>query len=288
MKTLNNVPSGFHMVSFDIKSLFTNVPLECTFGLVLERIYNKGELVADITRSEMREMLLLCTKKAYFSYNHDIYIQRDGVAMGSPLGPLLAGIFMVNLERSSIPQLNVYINFWRRYVDDTITFVKIGSVEYLLSVLNNFQPKIKFTYEMGVESKLAFLDILLHRDGHDIIVTVYRKVTNSDVYLNWYSFCPREWQQGTFRSLVQRAIIICSSSHLLKEELKHLEDVFVMKNKFPIWVVMKILKEEKENIDNRNNADKNKHTIQTDVKFESKKIKAIHFCYLTKGKKVCT
>ena len=158
----------------------------------------------------------------------------------------------------------------------------------MLSVLSNFHPKIKFTYKMEVESKLAFLDILLHRDGHDIIVTVYRKVTNSDVYLNWYSFCPREWQQGTFRSLVQRAIIICSSSHLLKEELKHLEDVFVMKNKFPIWVVMKILKEEKENIDNRNNADKNKHTIQTDVKFESKKIKAIHFCYLTKGKKVCT
>ena len=99
MKTLNNVPSGFHMVSFDIKSLFTNVPLECTFGLVLERIYNKGELVADITRSEMREMLLLCTKKAYFSYNHDIYIQRDGVAMGSPLGPVFSGIFMMNLEK---------------------------------------------------------------------------------------------------------------------------------------------------------------------------------------------
>ena len=105
-------------------------------------------------------------------------------------------------------------------MDDTITFVKIGSVEYLLSVLNNFHPKIKFTYEMEVESKLAFLDILLHRDGHDIITTVYRKVTNNDVYLNWSSFCPREWKQGTFRSLVQRAYIICSSLHLLKEELK--------------------------------------------------------------------
>ena len=95
-------------------------------------------------------------------------------------------------------------------------------------------------------------------------------MTNNDVYLNWYSFCPREWKRGTFRSLVQQAYIICSSSHLLKEELKHLEDVFVMKNNFPIWVVKKILKEEKEKIDNRNNADKNKHTIQTDVKFESK------------------
>ena len=58
--------------------------------------------------------------------------------------------------------------------------------------------------------------------------------------------------------------------HLLKEESKHLEDVFVLKNNFLIWVVKKILNEEKENINNRKNADKNKHTIQTDVKFESK------------------
>ena len=60
-------------------------------------------------------------------------------------------------------------------MDDTITFVKIGSVEYLLSVLNNFHPKIKFTYEMEVDSELAFSDILLHRDDHDIITTVIEK-----------------------------------------------------------------------------------------------------------------
>ena len=123
---------------------------------------------------------------------------------------------------------------------------------------------------MEVESKLAFLDILLHRDGHYILTTVYRKVTNNDVYLNSYSFCPREWKRRAFRYLAQRAYIICSSSHLLKEELKHLEDVFVLKNNFLIWVVKKILNEEKENINNRNNADKNMYTIQTDVKFESK------------------
>ena len=98
---------------------------------------------------------------------------------------------------------------------------------------------------MEVETKLAFLNILLHCDGHDIITTVYKKVTNNDVYSNWSSFCPREWKRRTFRYLVQRAYIICSSSHLLKEELKHLEVVFVMKSNFPIMVVKKILKEEK-------------------------------------------
>ena len=70
--------------------------------------------------------------------------------------------------------------------------------------------------------------------------------------------------------MVQRAYIICSSSYLLKEELKHLEDIFVMKSNFSIKVVKKVLKEEKEKIANTNNADKNKHTIQTDVKFKSK------------------
>ena len=123
---------------------------------------------------------------------------------------------------------------------------------------------------MEVDSKLAFLDILLYHDGHEFITTVYRKVNNKDVYLNCYSFCPRERKRETFRSFVQRAYIICSSSHLLQEELKHLEDVFIIKNNFTIWVVNKILKEEKEKIDNRNNADKNKHTIETDVKLESK------------------
>ena len=52
--------------------------------------------------------------------------------MGSPLGLVLAGIFMVNLERSLVPKLNVFITFWRYYLDDTITFVKIGSVEYFI------------------------------------------------------------------------------------------------------------------------------------------------------------
>ena len=63
---------------------------------------------------------------------------------------------MVNLEKSLVTKLNVYINFWRRYVDDAITVVKAGSVEYLLSVLNNFHPKIKFTYKMEVKKVSVF------------------------------------------------------------------------------------------------------------------------------------
>ena len=48
------VPRGYHMVSFDVKSLFTNVPLEYTIDLVLKRIYDNGERSTSIIRSEMK------------------------------------------------------------------------------------------------------------------------------------------------------------------------------------------------------------------------------------------
>ena len=74
----------------------------------------------------MKEMLTLCTKNVHFTFNGDIYLQTDGAAMGSPLGRVLAGIFMVHLERSLVPVLKDQLSFWKRYVDDTITLIKTG------------------------------------------------------------------------------------------------------------------------------------------------------------------
>ena len=103
----------------------------------------------------MKELLLLCTKNLNFTFSGQIFIQVDGVAMGSPLAPLLADIFMIELERSLIPNLQK-ITFWRRYVDDTICFVKIGSIEYIRSVLNSFHKNIQFNYEVESNAKLPF------------------------------------------------------------------------------------------------------------------------------------
>ena len=75
------------------------------------------------------------------------------------------------------------LSFWKRYVDDTITFIKTGSAEYVLWDLNSLHPNIELTYETEVNSKLAFLDVLLLREGQNIITTVCRKVTNSDILI---------------------------------------------------------------------------------------------------------
>ena len=118
------VPVGYKMVSFDVTSLFTNVPLDKTIEIILKRVYEKKEIMTTIPMREMKELLYLSTKNVHFSFNNEIYMQNDAVAMVSPLGTVLANIFMVELERVIIPSLYDKIKLWKRQVDDTIAFVK--------------------------------------------------------------------------------------------------------------------------------------------------------------------
>ena len=78
------------MVSFDVKSLFASVPLEKIIDIALEQIYLRKEIVVILTKNEIKNLLILCTKNVHFTFNNEIYIQNGGVAMGSPLGPILA------------------------------------------------------------------------------------------------------------------------------------------------------------------------------------------------------
>lgn len=112
------------MVSFDVTSLFTNVRLQYTIDVILRKIYDEKLINTNIPKKEMKALLLLCTKNVHFTFNGETYQQIDGVAMGSPLGPVIAGIFMVELENTLVPTLSDSLLFWKRYVDDTLCFVK--------------------------------------------------------------------------------------------------------------------------------------------------------------------
>ena len=95
------VPDSYHIVPFDFTSIFTNVPLDETIEIILRRVYIDQEINTNIPKKEMKELLLLCTKSVQFIFNDEIYIQ----AIGSPLGPVLANIFMVELKKILIPQV---------------------------------------------------------------------------------------------------------------------------------------------------------------------------------------
>ena len=137
------VPQNCNMVSFDVKSLFISVPLEYTIDVIIKQIFEDHEITTIVTKSQMKKLLTLCTKNVHFSFNNDIYVQIDGVAMGSPLGPVTANIFMVELETTLVSKLEDHVQKWRRFVDATSAYAKIGSVKYVLSVFISFHKNIK-------------------------------------------------------------------------------------------------------------------------------------------------
>ena len=196
-------------MSFDVKSLFTPVLLEKTIDTVLERIYLSKEIETILTKNEMKTILILCTRNVHFTLNNEIYIQNDGVAMGSPRGPILAGILMVELENTLVPKLKQYI----KNVHDTFAYVKNSSTEYVLSVLETFHCTVKFTYEKEVSNTLPFLDVSFIRNSDHIHTTVYRTEKNDDLYLHWHAFAFIFWKCGTLRTLVNTAYIICSDNN---------------------------------------------------------------------------
>ena len=108
----------------------------------------------------MTDLILLRAKNVHFTFNKDICEKIDGVTMGSPLGPVLAGIIMVELENTMVARLSNHLYFWRRYVDDTFTFVKEDSVTFILEKFNSYYQNLQFTYELENVGKFSFLHVL--------------------------------------------------------------------------------------------------------------------------------
>jgi hypothetical protein len=211
------------MISFDVDNLYTNVPVNEAIEITLDMLY-KRSIPPDIpfTRIQLKQLLEMAVCNIPFRFIDKIYIQIDGVAMGSPLGPLLADLFMSNLElklnrfSTNKPQI------WIRYVDDIFCiFNKQQNIKDFLIRINKWHRNIKFTSEPEDNERLAFLDVLIIRNNIDnkYNTTIYRKPTNTDLYLLYESNQCREYKLSLIRTLVIRILAICSTIELKKDEL---------------------------------------------------------------------
>ena len=108
------------LVSYDVTSLFTNIPLQETIDIAINLIFNHNHNLK-ITRKELKKRFLFATSKTHFIFNSKFYNQIDEVAMGSPLAPVLANIFMGFHESKWFNEYNLNKpKFYLRYVDDIL------------------------------------------------------------------------------------------------------------------------------------------------------------------------
>ena len=107
-------------VSYDVTSLFTNIPLQETIDIAINLIFNHNPNLT-ITKKELKKLFLFAASRTHFIFNSTFYNQIEGVAMGSPLAPVLANIFMSFDESKWLNEYNLNKpKLYLRSVDDTL------------------------------------------------------------------------------------------------------------------------------------------------------------------------
>jgi len=238
---VNRVTTGLQehnnvkMTSFDVASLFTNIPTDETIEIILDKTHDKS-----VTRKDLKKLLEICVKQSHFQFNGKFYEQIDGVSMGSPLGPLFANIFMDDFENKHMNELKAKgVKSWYRYVDDIFATIDNQYDENtILSFLNNQHKNIKFTIEMEEKNTLPFLDTRVIRSRTGYSTTIYRKHTFSGVYLNWTSLTSRKYKIGLIYCLCDRIWKICQSNEQRMIEVKKLKAILT-KNEYPDEIIDK-------------------------------------------------
>ena len=165
-------------VSYDVTSLFTNIPLQ-EADIAINLIFNHNPNL-NITKKEFKKLFLFATSKTHFIFNSKFYNQIDEVAIGSPLAPVLANIFMGFYESKWLNEYNLNMpKFYLRYVDDVLaTFDKEQDSLNFLNLLNKRRPNIKFTIEKQINNSIAFLDVFISGSNNEnLTLQTYQKST---------------------------------------------------------------------------------------------------------------
>ena len=116
---LSDIPvsKNARLVTFDVSSLYTNIPQD-------EAVAAIREFMADKPNPQTADMLAELTKIVLegniFEFGTDFYIQVHGTAMGTRMAPNLSNIFMHLLESKNLENAPIKPKIWRRYIDDIL------------------------------------------------------------------------------------------------------------------------------------------------------------------------
>ena len=170
-------------MSFDVKSLFTSLPLQLALDCTETAINNSTLQLPPLT-NDLMDLLNLCLTSTYFQYNGKHYKQLHGTAIGSPVSVVVAEIVMQNIEEQALASYKRTIPLWLRYVDDTFTTLHKDEIDDFHEHLNRQNAHIQFTKEIEDNGKIPFLDYLVIRDKNILQTMVYRKPTHTDRLLD--------------------------------------------------------------------------------------------------------
>ncbi|XP_068238304.1 uncharacterized protein [Palaemon carinicauda] len=216
------------IASMAVESLFTNVPVDETIDLIADRVYRDDSTpTLNIPKPALGTLLAICSKRAPFTtHRGHTYLQKDGVAMGSPLGVLFANFYMGVVEERVFSRVESPFLYFR-YIYDT--FVKARSRDEIETLRRTFEDHsvLRFTLEHSQDNHLLFLDVLVTSTENRFRTTMYTKPTNLGMCLNGDSECPTRYKSSTIKAYVRRALSHSSTWCDTHKELDQISQVLV-------------------------------------------------------------
>ena len=177
--------------------------------------------------------------------------------MGSPINPIVANLFMEDLEVQAMKTSPSPPVLWKRFVDDTFTIIKKQHRNSFLEHLNSIHPNIKFSSEeTRSDGSMPFLDIFITpKEDGSFQTSVNRKPTHTDLYLQWDIHHTIASKYSVVGTLYHRAKTTCSNQDVLQEEEQHPFQA-LKRCKYITWA-LNIFKMRSHNPNNRNRSNNN-------------------------------
>ena len=147
----------------------------------------------------LKEMLTFFVETIYYRIGSDIYRQKEGLVMSSPLSPVLANIYMEYFEEMPLGSTSLKLSLWLKRVDDTfILWPHQEDVQILLDHMNSIWSSIQFTMEKEQDNRLSFLDVMITCPEQGFRSSVYGKPTITIQYLNFNTHYPYNVKEAWF------------------------------------------------------------------------------------------
>ena len=234
---------GECLTSYDVTSPFTSVPTDPALNIIKD-LLEKDEKLNDRTVLSVKnitEHLGFCLHNTYFSFQNKKYEQVEGAAMGTPISPIVANLYMEHFERKALrsatnpPRCGT--GLWMTHGSSNNKTIN----RHFWNISKALIQLIKFTVE-GTQGNgaILFLDTLITLlADNSLSITVYCKPTHTDQYLQWDSHYSLSAKYGVIGTLTHRAKTVCTDLELLQRELQHLRKALGKCN-YPPWANNKV------------------------------------------------
>ena len=92
----------YFMASLDVESFFTKILLDEVIDICVNDLFSDTDAIHNLDKNDLRKLLTLASYESFFIFDKVLYRKIDGVAMGSPLGPMVANAFLCHFEKKMV------------------------------------------------------------------------------------------------------------------------------------------------------------------------------------------